>query len=130
VKIIGANGHFHSRGTRFDMYTWDGKTIGTPPDSDRFYTSSAWDDPPMLIAPELDRELPMNGGVWYGCTYEWQPPDPSVGCSGLDEYDVTKNGTAEEALDCCYTFGPIVEKNEHCNIFVYYYPKQTDVFCN
>ncbi|WP_437896257.1 hypothetical protein [Sorangium sp. So ce124] len=130
VRIIGANGHFHSRGTRFDMYAWDGKTIGTPPDSDRFYTSNAWDDPPMLIAPELDRELPTNGGVWYGCTYEWQPPDPSVGCSGLDDYDVTKNGTAQESLDCCYTFGPIVEKNEHCNIFVYYYPKQTDVFCN
>ncbi|CAN98453.1 MULTISPECIES: hypothetical protein [Sorangium] len=130
VRIIGANGHFHSRGTRFDMYTWDGKTIGTPPASDRFYTSNAWDDPPMLISPELDRELPTNGGVWYGCTYEWQQPDPSVGCKGLDEYDVSKNGTAEESLDCCYTFGPIVEKNEHCNIFVYYYPKQTDVFCN
>jgi hypothetical protein len=24
--------------------------------------------------------------------------------------------------DCCYTFGPQVEENEHCNAFVYYYP--------
>ena len=24
VHVIGANGHFHSRGTTFDIYTWDG----------------------------------------------------------------------------------------------------------
>jgi hypothetical protein len=52
-----------------------------------------------------------------------------VGCSGLDEWDKTKYKTPEENLDCCYTFGPIVEKNEHCNAFVYYYPKHDDVNC-
>lgn len=133
VRIIGANGHFHSRGTRFDMFRWDGVTAGTPPMSERFYTSVAWDDPPMPHSPDLDIEVPPKGGVWYGCTFEWRRPDPAVGCSGLDEYDKTTNKTPDENLDCCYTFGPIVEKNEHCNIFVYYYPKVegvTDVFCN
>jgi hypothetical protein len=130
VRIIGANGHFHSRGTRFDMLAWDGQSLDRPPASDLFYTSTQWNDPPMLTSPRLDIELPRNGGVYYSCSYEWHPPAPSVGCSGLDEDDRVKNQTPDEQLDCCYTFGPIVEKNEHCNIFVYYYPKQDDVFCN
>jgi hypothetical protein len=37
--------------------------------------------------------------------------------------------TDPSKLDCCYTFGPIVEKNEHCNAFIYYYPKQDNVTC-
>src|SRR4051812_33334057 len=31
VHIIGANGHFHSRGTKFEVYSWDGMNISTPP---------------------------------------------------------------------------------------------------
>lgn len=129
VHIIGANGHFHSRGVQFDMYSWDGVTLSQPAQAARFYSSEAWDDPPMLISPELDIPLQANQGVWYTCSYQWQPPDPSIGCSGLDQYDKMKNGTADENLDCCYTFGPVVDRNEHCNAFVYYYPKQDDVNC-
>jgi hypothetical protein len=129
VNIIGANGHFHSRGTKFEMYAWDGTTEVTPPASERFYTSDAWDDPPMLTSPELERAVPANAGVWYSCAYQWQPPEEAVGCEGLNKFDTEKYMTMPEALDCCYTFGPIVEKNEHCNIFVYYYPKQDDVNC-
>ncbi|MBK8256429.1 MAG: hypothetical protein IPK82_27640 [Polyangiaceae bacterium] len=129
VHIIGANGHFHSRGKQFNMFKWDGVSIDQPPDSDRFYQSTEWDDPPMLISPELDTMVPANGGVFYTCSYQWNTPDPAVGCSGLDEFDKTKYGTTDDNLDCCYTFGPIVEKNEHCNIFVYYYPKVDDVNC-
>jgi hypothetical protein len=130
VRVIGANGHFHSRGTGFNIFSWDGKSTDAPAEAQRFYTSERWDDPPMLHSPELDLEIPANGGVRYSCEFQWQSPVPSVGCSGLNEYDKTKNMTADEQLDCCYTFGPIVEKNEHCNAFVYYYPKQDDVFCN
>lgn len=129
VHIIGANGHFHSRGTRFDMFSWDGVTATEPPASDMFYRSEAWDDPPMKISPELDLTVPAQAGVFYTCTYQWQQPDPAVGCKGLDDFDKTKYMTPDADLDCCYTFGPIVEKNEHCNIFVYYYPKQDDVNC-
>jgi hypothetical protein len=130
VRIIGANGHFHSRGARFDMLSWDGVSLDRPPVSDLFYTSTQWNDPPMLHSPALDVEVPRNGGVYYSCTFAWHQPGPSVGCSGLDDYDKEKNQTPDDQLDCCYTFGPIVEKNEHCNLFVYYYPKQDDVFCN
>jgi hypothetical protein len=129
VTIIGANAHFHSRGRVFDMLSWDGTTMSTPPEADRFYESKAWDEPPMLHSPDLTRMVQPGGGVWYRATYEWTPPDPSIGCQGLNDYDKTKNMTPDQNLDCCYTFGPIVEKNEHCNIFVYYYPKQDDVTC-
>jgi hypothetical protein len=129
VHIIGANGHFHSRGTKFEMYNWNGTDITTPPASDRFYDSTSWNEPPMLHSPQLDLMAPAKGGVWYECSYQWAQPEVAVGCSGLDAFDKTKYMTPDENLDCCYTFGPIVEKNEHCNAFVYYYPKQDDVNC-
>ena len=77
----------------------------------------------------LDVEVPSNAGVWYTCSYDWTPPEASVGCDGLNAYDETKWKTPKDAQDCCYTFGPIVEKNEHCNAFVYYYPKADDITC-
>lgn len=129
VTIIGANGHFHSRGKGFDMYVWDGTSIDTPPEADRFYRSESWDDPPMLRSPDLSVKVPKAGGVFYTCSYDWHMPDPAVGCKGLDEFDTMKYQTPKDNLDCCYTFGPVVEKNEHCNIFVYYYPKQDDIIC-
>lgn len=126
VNIIGANGHFHSRGRQFDMYTWDGTSIAQPPESSRFYESRSWDDPPMLRSPDLNVAVPPKGGVFFTCGYQWQPPVEEVGCAGLDSTDKSPE------KDCCYTFGGIVEKNEHCNIFVYYWPKQaaTDIACN
>ena len=128
VTIIGANGHFHSRGTQFDMYTWDGTSTTTPPATDRFYQSTTWDDPPMAHATSL-AQIPANGGIWYSCAYQWQAPPASVGCAAINAYDATKHMTPVAQQDCCYTFGPIVEKNEHCNAFVYYYPKQDNVVC-
>ncbi len=124
VNIIGANGHFHARGKSFQMYSWDGTSIGKPSEAERFYQSNTWDDPPMLRSPDLDLKVQPGGGVFFSCGYQWQPPADEVGCAGLDAADKSSE------KDCCYTFGPIVEKNEHCNIFVYYWPKQDDIFCN
>ncbi len=129
VTVVGANGHFHGRGKRFDMFAWDGKSSSQPADSERFYRSESWDDPPMARSPELNKVIPTGGGVFYTCEYQWQRPDPAVGCEGLNKFDEEKYKTPKESQDCCYTFGPIVEKNEHCNIFVYYYPKQDDINC-
>ena len=128
VTIVGANGHFHSRGTEFDMYTWDGTSITTPPASSQFYKSTNWADPPMEHSPALNVQVPAGGGVWYSCAYQWQMPPGSLTCSTLDTFDQMKH-PAEPQGDCCYTFGPIVEENEHCNAFVYYYPKQDNVTC-
>ncbi len=129
VQIIAANGHFHSRGKTFDMFTWDGTSTTTPPASQQFYQSTEWAEPPMLHSPQLDVSVPGNGGVFYTCSYEWVEPPPSVGCAALDAYDEKKWGTSSTDVDCCYTFGPQVDINEHCNAFVYYYPKQDNVNC-
>ena len=128
VNVIAANGHFHSRGTEFKIYSWDGTSIQTPADTAKFYDSQRWDDPPMLRSPELNQVIQPGGGVFYSCSYQWVPPsDAAGGCQALDDYDKTKHPDATP--DCCYDFGGIVEKNEHCNAFVYYYPKQDDVNC-
>jgi hypothetical protein len=130
VHVIGANGHLHSRGVIFDMFSWDGTSI-TPPDrSAHFYRSNQWHSPLMAHSPELDRVVPPRGGIWYTCRYNWVPPAAEVGgCAGVDADDRQRNNTAEQDLDCCYTFGPRVEMNEHCNAFVYYYPRRDDINC-
>ena len=95
-----------------------------PADSERFYRSESWDDPPMKRAPELDLKVKPGGGVFFSCGYQWRmPPEEAGGCKALDDKDKSSE------KDCCYTFGPVVEKNEHCNVFAYYYPKQDDVTC-
>jgi hypothetical protein len=127
VTVIGANGHFHSRGTEFDIYAWDGTTTGIPDASARFYQSTTWDDPPMLHSPELEATVPAGGGIVYSCQYQWQAPPSSIGCATLDMIDQKKSPMAQP--DCCYRFGPQVDVNEHCNAFVYYYPKQDNVNC-
>jgi hypothetical protein len=127
VTIAAANGHFHSRGVRFDVFKWDGISTAPPPEADRFYRSVTWDDPPMTIYPDAAAmALPANGGIRWTCDYRWIEPEPSSGgCAAIDALD------PQQAGDCCYTFGPIVETSEHCNVFLYYYPKveRGDIAC-
>jgi len=133
VTIVGANGHFHSRGKEFDIYSWDGTSTTTPDVSQRFYKSTDWADPPMLHSPGLEQSIVPRGGIWYTCSYQWVDPvvltNGEVTCDTLNQLDAAKNHTPPSQLDCCYTFGGVVEENEHCNAFVYYYPKQDDVNC-
>ena len=133
VHIIGANGHFHSRGKEFDMYGWDGKTTTPPLSSSRFYQSTSWAEPPMLHSPALDVQVQGGGGFQWSCSFQWQDPNVETGgvdtCATLDAIDAKKNRTPASQQDCCYTFGGQVDVNEHCNAFVYYYPKQENVNC-
>jgi hypothetical protein len=118
--VTAANGHFHSRGRRFRVYGWDGTSTTRPGDDALFYDSSDWAEPDMEI--DLDVALPTSGGVWWTCDYQWTAP--AGGCEAVDARD------PQHANDCCYTFGPIVEASEHCNLFLYYYPKIAgDVTC-
>jgi hypothetical protein len=107
VTILAANGHFHSRGLKFSM-----TAVGpnNEPIGDRFYTSTEWSDPVWI--PDLNVTVPTGGGVGYSCSFGM----PQDGCG--DPSDV-----------CCATFGPHVETQEHCNAFVYYYPKADDATC-
>ena len=98
VTIIGANGHFHSRGKEFDMYAWDGKSTTPPPDVRRASTSrSTGPSPPMLHSPDLDAQVPSNGGVWYTCSYQWQ--DPSALTNGVDTCEHAQRVRRDEARD-------------------------------
>jgi hypothetical protein len=130
VTIIGANAHFHARGKQFDMFSIDGTQAAPPPGATPFYSSTAWDDPPMLRSPQLNVAVPAGGAVSYTCSYQWRQPSQEMGgCAALNKWDAETYKTAPENQSCCYTFGPIVETNEHCNIFVYYYPKVDDINC-
>jgi hypothetical protein len=111
IHVAAANGHFHSRGLRFGISTWDGATAPTA--AQEFYQSESWDDPPMAFG--MDMSLPQGGGIWWSCDYQWEKPPTS--CDAVNAADAQKQN------DCCYTFGSKVETNEHCNAFIYYWPK-------
>ncbi|MDP2343237.1 MAG: hypothetical protein Q8O67_19925 [Deltaproteobacteria bacterium] len=118
--LAAMNGHFHGRGTSFQIYPWDGVTLDHPAEESMIYESTDWEEPPMTI--DLDIEVPNNGGIWWSCNYEWQ--EPAGGCAEVDARDPEQQG------DCCYTFGNSAELAEHCNVFAYYWPKTENVFCN
>ncbi len=121
LYIAAANGHFHSRGDRVAIATWDGDIMSPPAPEAQFYESLRWDDAPMTTG--LDVAIRPGGGIWWTCEYTWSPP--STGCDEVNRRD------PEMAGDCCYTFGNTAEAAEHCNVFVYYWPKvdQTAVYC-
>lgn len=121
VTITAANGHFHKRGTEFSMYSWDGLSTSHPPATSMFYDSFEWDEP--VMEQNIDVAQPSNTGIWWDCAYNWHAPSV-VTCDDVDAKDPLKQG------DCCYTFGGNTDVGEHCNVFLYYYPKvNTDVFC-
>ena len=108
VTIVGANGHFHSRGRQFSIMPFDPQNGASDAP---FYVNKSWSEP--LMARDLKVVVPPLGGFAYKC-----------------EYDVPADSCGDPSKMCCYTFGPKVEINEHCNAFVYYYPRgASDVRC-
>lgn len=121
VTIDAANGHFHKRGDQFRIYPWDGMSAQHPDPATQFYLSEDWDHPPMTF--DIGLSLPANNGIWWDCQYRWRPPT-DITCDEVDAKD------PEQANDCCYTFGGNTDVGEHCNVFLYYYPRlDSDVFC-
>jgi hypothetical protein len=100
VTINAANGHFHSRGQKFTINTWD--PVGGK--GDQFYESLVWDEPPF--AKDLSVPVQQNGGISWTC-----------------DFSALANECGDPNDDCCFTFGGFVEYQEHCNAFVYYWPK-------
>jgi hypothetical protein len=109
VTIFGANGHFHSRGRRFTMSVFDPASAEEAPN---FYDNHDWSEP--IFERGLTVGVPAGGGIRYKC-----------------EYTVPPDACGDPANGCCFTFGGMVEFQEHCNAFVYYYPANdtTDVNC-
>jgi hypothetical protein len=122
VHVAATNGHFHARGKQFSIYGWDGVTPERPGADKLIYESHVWDEPRM--ATGLDAVVQPGGGIWWSCSYEWR--EPGAGCDEVNRRDGEQEG------DCCYTFGNSAESAEHCNVFLYYWPKidNTNIFCN
>jgi hypothetical protein len=120
IHVAAANGHFHSRGVEFDMYAVDAMgNVGA-----QFYQSTVWDDPPMIRTQSADQmsiaDIDGGGRFEWKCVFDF-PTDPNA--CGAD-----KTGAPDPR--CCYDFGPRVDINEHCNAFVYYWPRvDTSINC-
>jgi hypothetical protein len=106
VTIIGANGHFHSRGVQFTIEPTDAMGVAGA----TFYTSTQWSDPPF--SQNLNVQIPTGGGFQWDCSYS-----------------MPANDCGDPANMCCCTFGGHVETQEHCNAFVYYYPEIQNASC-
>jgi len=111
ITITAANSHFHSRGRHFALELYDpvSDTYSEP-----FYENTAWDDPYMGTDLNVHVEPGMELG-WH-CTYQYVPPPAGLSCDDLGD-------------GCCYEFGNGVDDHEHCNVFLYYYPKLVDYSC-
>jgi hypothetical protein len=96
VKVAALTGHFHSRGKVF--------SVNLAPDGinarDEIYRSRAWDEPPFQILSPAPA-LPAGGALQYTCEF---------------------NNPTDERIK----FGPEVEKDEHCNLFAYVYPWESN----
>ena len=99
VTITAANSHFHSHGIEFDISTVDAQGVETP-----FYHNTSWDSP--LWDTNLNIPIAPGGGISYTCAYTVEPTD----CGDPND-------------QCCVDFGPHNQTQEHCNVFLYYYPK-------
>jgi hypothetical protein len=108
ATIVAANGHFHSRGVKFTMNVTD--STGADMLAQPFYTSTVWDEPPM--ARDLTVKVPDGGNISWTCDFSAD----AGSCGNKDD-------------SCCFTFGGKVESQEHCNAFIYYYPKIADYSC-
>jgi len=85
------------------------QTLGT---GQQIYENTAWDEP--VFERNIGVSVPMGGGITYAC-----------------EYTVLSTECGDPNDGCCFTFGGHVDAQEHCNAFVYYYPRNaaTDVNC-
>jgi hypothetical protein len=97
MTIMALTGHYHFRGVRYQVYkvNVDG-TLG-----EQIYDHYGYDDPKFQIYPtEQPLTLRAGEGLEWWCSYE--------------------NPTSET-----YEFGANTQRNEHCNLFGFYYPTTT-----
>lgn len=96
ITIFAMTGHYHFRGRRFASYRWDNATRGA-----NIYRYEGYDDPLFTVYDPLTAPFFESGqGLQWECY--WENPN-----------------------DVEYKFGPFTKTNEHCNVFAFYYPTQT-----
>ena len=96
MTVMALTGHYHFRGVRFEVWrTHVDGTRGEP-----VYQHDGYDDPEFKQFQPGELVLQPGEGLEWACT--WQ------------------NDTGDT-----FKFGPNTQKNEHCNLFGFYYPTDT-----
>jgi hypothetical protein len=94
MTIMALTGHYHFRGVQFDVY----RTLADGSRGELVYHHEGYEDPTFHQYPaDSPLVLEAGEGLEWRCTYQ-------------NESDET------------FRFGPNTERNEHCNLFGFYYP--------
>lgn len=94
MTIMALTGHYHFRGVNFQVY----RTNADSSLGELLYNHDGYDDPTFKeFPPESPLVLEPGEGIEWWCTYQ--------------------NNTSET-----FKFGPNTSRNEHCNLFGFYYP--------
>jgi hypothetical protein len=96
ITIFAMTGHYHFRGRRFDSYRWDNGTRGA-----NIYHYEGYNDPLFMTYDPLTAPF-FDAGQGFQWECYWENPS-----------------------DRDFKFGPFTDTNEHCNVFAFYYPTQT-----
>ena len=96
MTVMAITGHYHFRGTVFTVWhtRQDGSRIEPP-----VYEHHGYADPEFRQYAPGELVLQPGEGLEWACTWE--------------------NNTTET-----FNFGPNTQKNEHCNLFGFYYPSE------
>jgi hypothetical protein len=97
MTIMAFTGHYHFRGVEFEVY----RVAADGTLSELLYRHEGYDDPPFVeYPPENPLVLRAGEGIEWWCTYQ--------------------NDTGNT-----YEFGANTQRNEHSNLFGFYYPTST-----
>lgn len=99
VTVMAMTGHYHYRGRHFETLrlAGDGTELRPP-----LYVHEGYEDPLFEIyPPAMSPGFAAGESLRWTCTYD-----------NRDDRD--------------YEFGPFTDLNEHCNLFAFYYPTQTE----
>jgi hypothetical protein len=104
MTVMALTGHYHFRGIKFDVW----KTLADGTRGPLIYENLGYGDPKFQQYSLNDSMPPIAGGKLVlepGEGLEWA-------CTWQNDSDQT------------FMFGPNTEKNEHCNLFGFYYPTE------
>jgi hypothetical protein len=102
VNLLAITGHYHYRGVKLTASTWDGYEDHA---TELLYNQDGYLDPAFIRFNE--QNSPQIQGVQWTCDYQ-------------------------NPTDTTFKFGPFTDVNEHCNLFLFYYPTgspQEDMTC-
>ena len=96
MTVMALTGHYHFRGIRFQVY----RVHADGSTGELLYQHEGYNDPTFQQYTDGSLVLQPGEGLEWWCTYQ--------------------NDTAET-----FDFGPNTQRNEHCNLFGFYYPTDT-----